>query len=129
LIESNDTKASAFSDTQAEISLLSNNLSGARQILDQQILYSKALTIVGAAMPAGAIIDRLNLATENFSGTTVEVTLHIQTTQVAGQVRQNFENAATFSQVNLESISDDGGSEGYPGSAKMTFLINRGAVQ
>lgn len=129
LIEANDTKATAFADTQAEISQLSNNLSSARTLLDQQAAYSKALILIGKALPSGAVIEELELEAANFNGTPVAVTVHATSSDVATQIRQRFASTAGLTNVNLASVSEDDAIEGYPVSAEMTFTISREAVR
>ena len=125
LIAANDTKAQAFSQTQAEISQLSGTLSGAKSILDQQIIYSDFLRTLGQTMPAGTVMESLTLNDAAFNGTPVVVKVYATSSDAAVGLREQFQANPAFSSVNIESISETGGIDGYPVSASLTLTINR----
>src|SRR5689334_1332719 len=58
LIDANDTKAEVYSSTKTQIETLSNQLSEAKGILDQEVLYSNVLAHIGQQMVPGTIIDK-----------------------------------------------------------------------
>jgi hypothetical protein len=125
LIEANDTKAQAFSDTQNEISALSATLSGARGVLDQQLAYSKALRNIGSSMPAGTIIEKLDLSATSFNGTTpLTLDVYATTNDATVALRDQLSAAGYFSNINLDSVSESGGIDGYPISASLTMTLN-----
>ncbi len=128
LIDANDTKAKAYDDTKSEIDGLSATLSGAKTTLDQQVLYSKVLTNVGASLPTGTVIEKLDLSEQSF---TAPMTLKVfaTTNEAAVTLRQQLSSSAYFTNVNLDSISESGGVDGYPISATLTLTLNRTIAQ
>jgi len=129
LIEANDTKASVFEETQVQIDRLSQDLGSARTILDQQISYSSILRSLGAAMTPGTIIDSFELSDTAASGSPVEVRVYATNTQALTTLRDSLAGSPNFSSADLGSVSTQDGIQGYPVSATMTTVINRGVGQ
>lgn len=128
LIAANDTKAQAFNDTRQEIDGLSVTLTGARTELDQQILYSKLLTNLGASLPAGTVIEKVSFDAQSFSSP-MTLKVFATTNDAAVTLRQQLSTSAYFTKVNLDSISETGGVDGYPISATLTLTLNRTIAQ
>lgn len=126
LIEANDTKASAYSSTQAELSALSTNLTDAKSVLDQQTSYAKTLRRIGEVMPAGTVLDSLNLSANSLSeGAPMTLKIYAKDNQSAVAARSQFESSSFFSSVSLDSVSETGGINDYPASATLTLTLNR----
>lgn len=127
LIEANDTKASVFEETQTQIDQLSQDLGSARTVLDQQISYSSILRSLGTAMTPGTVLDSFELSDTAASGSPVEVRIYATNTEALTRLRDSLANSPSFSSADLGSVSSQDGIEGYPVSATMTIVINRGA--
>jgi len=129
LVTTNDTKADVYSSTKAQVESLSTSLSQTKTILDQEVLYSNVLMNIGQLMPAGTVLNSLNLNTASFSGTPVTVKAYAKTTQNAVALREKFQSSPIFANVNFESISDTGGISGYPVSVSITLTVTKAAAQ
>ena len=130
LIDANDTKSDVYSDTKAQIDVLSGNLTEARGILDQEIRYSKVLTNIAQQMPEGTVIEEVNLNEASFNGTPITFNVYAKTTDAAVILRERFQGSPFFSNVNFQSISDNtGGIDGYPVSVQLTLTLNRTVAQ
>ncbi len=130
LIASNDTKAEVYSATEAEITSLSTNLSGAKSTLDQQISYSKALSRIGQSMPTGAVLKEITLNPESFNGTsTITLQIYAKSNEITASLQPQFQNTGMFTNVTLGSVSETGGITNYPVSVTMTLTIAGAAAQ
>ena len=129
-IDANNTKADVFSSTKAEVDALSSSLSEARNILDQEILYSNVLINIGQQMPEGTVLERIALNSASFTGTPVSLKAYAVTNDAALALRERFQSSPFFTNVNFESVSETaGGIPGYPVSVSMTVTITRAAAQ
>jgi len=126
LIESTDTDAPEYADTQAQIDELSATLSGARSILDTRTSYAELLRAIGAQMTDGTVMSELELTQGTLNGQPVTVEIYAESAVAAANLRERFQSNPRFQGVNLESISETGGISGYPVTATLTFTIARG---
>jgi len=129
LIEANSTKADVYSTTKSQVQALSASLSETKNILDQEVLYSKVLMNIGQQMPPGTVISSLSLNAASFTGTPVAIKAYAKTTDDAVTLRQRFQSSPFFTNVNFDSVSDTAGIEGYPVGVSMTLTITRAAAQ
>lgn len=128
LIASNDTKAQAFSQTQAEIAALSGNLSVAKSVLDQQVDTAKLLRALGQVMPAGTVLESIALNETAYNGAPLNLKVYAASTDATVGLRDQFQSNPVFTNVNLASISESDGIPGYPVSATISLTINRAAL-
>jgi Tfp pilus assembly protein PilN len=129
LIDANGTKAQVYSNTKAQVDALSSSLSQAKTILNQEILYSNVLTNIGKQMPAGTVLDSINLNAASFSGTPVTLKAYAKTTDAAVALRGKFQSSPIFTNVNFESVTDSAGIDGYPVSVSMTLTVTKAAAR
>jgi Tfp pilus assembly protein PilN len=130
LIDANDTKAEVYQSTKSQVEALSSQLSEAKGILDQEILYSNVLVNFASQMPAGTIIDKLSLSTDSFNGTPLTLKVYAKTTNDAVTLRDRFQSSSFFKDVSFQAISESSaGIEGYPISATMTLTLDRNITQ
>lgn len=126
LIEANDTKASVYSSTQKQIDTLSSQLSGAKTILNQEVLYSKVLVNLGQQMPSGTLIDQLTLNDSSFTNTSVSMKIYAKSTNAAVSLRDRFQKSPYFKDVNFQNITESSQDvAGYPVTANLTFTLTR----
>lgn len=129
LIEANGNQASAYSSTQEQLNQLHNGLDLSKTILSSEVRYSRLLPAIGQLMPQGTIIDSLTLNEDAFMQP-VELKIYASSTDLATQVRDNFQASSIFSQVNVQNVSDsDDSLDGYPVTSTLTVIFNRGAAQ
>jgi hypothetical protein len=129
IIESNSAKANAYSQTQSEIGRLSTTLSGARTLLDQQVLYSSALRNLGASMTEGTIIEKIDLSAQSFAGTPVTVAVYAKNTEAVASLRSQLSSSPYFTGVNIDSISETQTNPTYPVTATLKFSLKRTIAQ
>lgn len=129
LIEASTSKAQAYSQTQTEINRLSVTLSGARTLLDQQVMYSHVLRNIGSSLTSGTIVDKIDLSSKNFVDTPLTLKVNGKDNQSIAQLRTNLSSVAYFSNVTIDNISETGGVVGYPVSATLTLKLTKVAGQ
>lgn len=129
LIEANDTKADAYSNTQNQITALTSNLTEAQAVFEQQLSYSKTLSNIGASLPAGVVLEKIALTPESFTGTPTTLKVYARDNQSTVTLRETFSTSPYFSNVNLDSVSETGGIDGYPVTASLTVTLNRIVAQ
>jgi len=129
LIDANGTKAEVYSTTKAQVDALSSSLSETKTLLNQEVLYSNVLVNIGQHMPEGTVLSGITLDTASFAGTPVTLKAYAKTTDAAVSLREKFQSAPIFSNVNFESVSDSAGITGYPVSVSMTLIVTKAAAQ
>lgn len=128
IIESNDTKADIYSDTKQQVELLGSQLTDARNILDQEIRYSKVLIKLGQLMPEGTVLDQLTLDAIAFSGQPVPIKAYANSAAQASLIQAQFQGSSLFSQVTLQATETTGGLPGYPIVVSMNVIFNKAGV-
>ena len=93
-------------ETQAKVGEISGNLKLVVQVLSREILFSKVLRQVGAAIPSGTVLTNLTL-----SGVEGGISLNFEAKdyQTGSQIVLNLQDPANkiFEQADIESISCD----------------------
>jgi Tfp pilus assembly protein PilN len=129
LVESNSADASIYGETQQTITELSSNLSGARALLDSRISYASFLRSLGSQMPAGTVIEAIELTPQSFTGSPVTLKVFAESAEATVALREQLQSSAQFSNINLTSISENGGIENYPVTASLSLTIEQGVGQ
>lgn len=129
LIDANDTQAAAYSSTQAELKTLSEDLTAAKTILDNEVFYSTALTKLGQLMPAGTVIGELNLNQAAFSQPT-ELKVYATSSSELATLRSVLQQSPLLRSVTFQRIAESGdGIEGYPVSVTVSLIFNGEATR
>lgn len=125
LVATNDIKADVYSDTKQQVDTLSTQLNDAKAILNQEIRYSHVLVKIGQLMPAGTVLDGLELSSASFNGTPIKIKAYARSASEASSLQSQFQGSPLFSQVALQSTETSGGLDGYPVVVLMTIALNR----
>ncbi|MDB5162132.1 MAG: Fimbrial assembly family protein [Candidatus Saccharibacteria bacterium] len=131
LIDANSTKASVFNETKAQVDALSGQLTETKNILDQEVLYSKVLTNIAQTMPAGTILDKLTLDSASLlNNTPTSLKIYAKKTDDAVKLQNNFQSSPFFANVTFQDLTDNGGAaDSYPVSATMTLTLTKAITQ
>jgi Tfp pilus assembly protein PilN len=124
----NEQKAAGYTETQAAATRLRNDLSSAKTLFDNEILYSKLVTRLSGILPSGTAIDSLQVDSSSF---TQPVTLNVQIRDraAAEALQRNFTSSPYVTGVTLGSISTNTGGSSYPYSVELQFTFNRSIGQ
>lgn len=97
-------KSQKLDETQTRVSEISSNLKLVVQVLSREILFSKVLRQVGAAIPAGAVLTELSI--EKVEGG-IDLTFEARDYQTGSQVLLNLQDPANkiFEKADIEQIT------------------------
>lgn len=132
LLTQNQTKSSAYASVQQQAEQISSNLSLARNVLSQQILYSKVLTGIAQVTPQGTVIDKLTLSPATF-GTSISLQAYAKSSDDALALKTAYQSSPIFSNVTIQNLSGGGNNTsspvpGYPISIILNVTINKYAA-
>jgi len=129
-IADNQQKTNSYSAVQQQASILKSSLLTAKTVLDKEIIYSKIITGIAADMPAGTVIDSLNLTVATL-GSPISLQAYAKTTDDALKLKQNFQRSSLFSNVSFQSLANSSSTKanGYPVSITLTLTINKDAIR
>lgn len=125
IIMNNDVKADVYSETKQQVDTLTTQLSEARAISEQEVLYSQLLVRLGEIMPAGTVLGDTTFNTASFNGTPVDLVAYAKTTNEVTLIQSQFQASGMFSQVSLKGTEADKGIPGYPVSVSLSVVMNR----
>lgn len=93
-----------YTQAQATGNAFTGNLTIAKSILNNEVLYSDLITTLARTLPAGSSLDSLSVATADFAK---PITLVIRTNSynTAILTKDAFENSAAFESVNILTTS------------------------
>lgn len=106
--------AQKLDETQARITEISDSIKLAIQVLSKQVLFSKLLTQVGGAMPAGSSLQSLSISSPEGG---IDLTAAATNYQTATQVQINLSdpNNKIFETADIINITcQDDANDGYP---------------
>ncbi len=113
------------SSIQDQSNSFRTNLATTKNILDQQISYSDALTGIGAVLPVGAVLDTLTLTDSSF-GTTLNLQINAKTANIETKLKENIKNSALFSNYSYQSTTtNSNGQSEYPFTINISVTINK----
>jgi Tfp pilus assembly protein PilN len=129
LAETSQSKTTSSSSVKNQANILRTNLSTAKSILDQQLIYSDVIMGIAAALPPGIILETLSLNDSTF-GTPIILTAHARSADDVPKIEENFQKSQLFSNYKLQSTTPDpDDSSGYPITVSMSIMVNRGTTQ
>jgi hypothetical protein len=129
IILSNQTKTNSYSSVLAQANSLMANFTIARNIMDQQVSYSKIISGLASVMPQGVILDSLTLTKDTLSAP-ISLKLHAKNEAVTATLKSNIQKSPLFSGYILQTLSSSSNDvPSYPISFTVTLSINQGAIK
>ncbi len=128
LISLNQSKSAAYTSVEAQGNTLRSELSSAKTILDQEVVYTKIITGIATLMPKGVILNSLSLSPATL-GAPVTMQFFATTNAAALALKNSFQSSPLFSNVTFESLSSTGGEDSYPVNVSLSLTINKSAAQ
>lgn len=125
IIATNDVKADVYSDTAQKVQALEQQLTEAKTVLNQEVLFSTILLKLGAAMPEGAVVGELAFNESVLSGAPTDLKVYVKTSNVATQVQNNLQSSGIFNRVSLQGTEEGQGIDGYPIMVTMSVSLGR----
>jgi len=117
-------------ETQARVTEISDSVKLAIQVLSKQVLFSKLLTQIGAAMPNGTSLQSLSIASPEGG---IDLTAAATSYQTATQVQVNLSDPANkiFEKADIVSVSCQQGDDvdtAYPCTVTIRALFAKDNV-
>lgn len=125
----NNAKVRSYDTTLAQAKRFRDSLSSAKQILDNEVTYSKTILAISRQLPSGVVIDSLNLDATTF-GTPTTLSLHARSRETAIAAKDSFANASShlFSDVHFVNLTV-GSDPTYPVNASLSITISKDAAK
>lgn len=127
IISENKTKVADFATVQAEADVFRTNLSIAKQILDNEVIYTDVMLAIAALLPSGTALDKLSLDSQTF-GTPTTLSARTTNYEAALRLKDAFQNSPLFTDVHFQSITS-GGQSPYPLTVNLTVTIKKDAAK
>lgn len=127
VIAENKAKVADYVTVETQAKEFRTNLQTAKQILDQEVNYSKVVLEFASLMPAGTILETLTLDSATF-GTPITLNAKAKNYESALALKDSFQKSALFTNVHFQSIS--GGTDpGYAVSVSLNVTIKKEAAK
>jgi Tfp pilus assembly protein PilN len=127
LIKENDAKVGEYASVKQQADDFRSSLSTAKQILDQDVAYTKVILEISQLLPAGIVMDTLSLDAKTF-GTSTTFAARAKDYDAALALKDSLQSSPLFSNVYFASISGDGGGE-YPINVNLNVTIQKDAAK
>lgn len=128
-ITDNHSQISNYTAVQAEANEFRSNLSTAKSILDNEIIYSDTVLDIARIIPSGVVLSNLSLNAESF-GSPMVINASAKSYDRAIALKTSLEQSGMFSDVQFSTISGstgEGGSSSYPYSVTINATLNKDA--
>lgn len=128
-IADNRVKAASYAEVQSQAQVFRSNLSIAKQILGSEVTYSKVILSIASLMPAGTILERLNLDSSTF-GTPTVLVAQAKSYENALALKDAFQKSSLFSDVHFQSIAaSPAGETTYPFTVNLAVTFKKEAAK
>ncbi len=122
----NKLNSENISATNNQINNFSNTFRLVTTVLSQEVLFSKMITAIGAAMPAGTALTGLSI---NNTSTGINLTANATSYNTSTQIQVNLSDPTRnlFKNVDIISINNTGsgnGTNGMPFTVSLRALFN-----
>ncbi len=125
-IEESKAKSAAYAESQQQSDTFRNNLTIAKTILDKEVRYSAILIQIAQTLPSGVVLQSIQLDAKSF-GKPITLSAAGKSYDDALRLKTAFENSSYFSEVSLQSVSNNqkqAGNESHPVSISISVTIS-----
>lgn len=126
-IASNIARAGDYKAVEAEANTFKQNLLNAKQILENDVTYTKVVLEIAGVLPAGVVLDTLSLDSQTF-GTPTTLAANVRDYSTVLRLKDSLQNSTIFSNVSIQTISNSGSGE-YPLNATFSVTIRKDAAK
>lgn len=128
-IAQNSNKVSSYSSVQTEATTFRSNLATAKSILDNEISYSSVILRIAQTVPAGVVLDELDLNASTF-GVPTTIAAHARTNEAATAFKESLQAYPQFfSDVSFQSLDTSSNNNDYPVAVVIKVTINKEAAK
>lgn len=125
-IRDNEVKVAEYASVQADAEKFRSNLKTAKEILDKEVTYTKAILAISNILPDGITTQTLSLDVQTF-GTPTTLTFSAKSVEAAIKLKDALQNSEIFSEVHFQSIETAAGADAseYPVTVNLNVKINK----
>jgi len=128
-VTENQAKVSDFASIEADAQQFRSNLSIAKTILGNEVTYTKVIVEIAQLLPAGVVLDSLNLDAATF-GTQTTLAAKAKTYESALALKDSFQKSPLFDNVHFQSITTDSApTNGYVYTVTLNVTIKKDAAK
>lgn len=111
--EQNISRAAAYEPVKKQADEYRTNLKVAKQILDNEVIYTDLVFAITNLLPNGTTLDDLMLNSSTFGAQTT-INAHAKSYEAATALKTAFENSNLFQDVHFQTISTGTGESSNP---------------
>lgn len=127
-ITQNNAKVGSYAAVTTQAQEFRTNLAIAKQILNQEVTYTKVILAIAKLLPSGVILQNISLDSQTF-GTETTLTAQAKDYASALALKDSFQQSPLFSDVHFESITTTGTSGRYPITVSLNVTIKKDAAK
>ena len=105
-ITDNQSKVASYAAVQTQAQQFRTNLTTAKQILGNEVTYTKVILEIAQLLPAGVVLQNLNLDSQTF-GTETTLVAQAKSYDDALSLKDAFGKSTLFKDVHFKSITTD----------------------
>jgi Tfp pilus assembly protein PilN len=124
----NAAKVSDYASIEAQAQQFRDNLSTAKTILGNEVVYTKVIIEIAQLLPPGVVLDSLNLDAKTF-GTQTTLAAKAKDYPSALALKESFQKSPLFTNVHFLSISSDPTNSAYPFTVSLNIIITKDAAK
>lgn len=126
-IAENIALAGDYGSVEAEANSFRQDLSSVKQILDNDVTYTKVILEIANVLPSGVVLDTLSLDSATF-GTPTTLNANVTDYATVLKLKDALQKSSLFSNVSLQTISSEGTGR-YPLQATLSVTIRKDAAR
>jgi len=123
-ISENKDKVKSYAQVESQAQLFRTNLATAKQILDRDVAYTKIVVAIAQLLPAGTVLQGLNLNSQTF-GTETVLAAQVKDYDAALRLKDSLQSSNLLSNVHFQSITA-GAPGAYPITVNLLVTIKKG---
>ncbi len=129
-IEQNKAKVSQYAKVAKEADQFRKNLATAKQILGNEVEYTKLILAIAHLLPKGVVLENLSLDAQTFGNATT-LTAQAKSYGDAIDLKNAFQKSPLFSDVHFQSIAANTGSTSsdYPITVTLSVTFKKDAAK
>ena len=129
VISENRSKVGQYAAVEAQAQQFRQNLLTAKQILGNEVTYTKVILEIAQLLPSGVILENLSLDPATF-GTETTLIAAAKDYNSALALKDSFQNSPLFANVHFQTIATGNTQNpGYPVTVNLNITIKKDAAK
>jgi hypothetical protein len=128
LVSDSASTQSIYTIAQKQLSALISNVSTAKTIMNQQVMYSDIITGIASTLPSGIVLSNLTISNSTISKPII-IQAKAKNADNVPQIKTNFSKSQLFSNYNLQSVTPSiDATSSFPIQITFSININKGVA-